>query len=119
MGPNRRWDRATGPEDLSRFFVERANSGDVEGLVALYEPEAVLALAAGEVARGSEAIRKAYEQLLAARPTFAAGEQRAALVHGELALTSTRIAGGATAEIARRQPDGTWLWAADQPNVLS
>ena len=65
MGPNRRWDPATGPEDLSRFFVERANSGDVEGLAALYEPDAVLALPSGEVARGSDAIRKAYEQLLA------------------------------------------------------
>lgn len=66
MGPNRRRDPATGPEDLSRFFVERANSGDVEGLVALYEPDAVLALPSGEVARGSDAIRKAYEQLLGA-----------------------------------------------------
>jgi hypothetical protein len=25
---------------------------------------------------------------------------------------------GATAEIARRQPDGTWLWVADQANVI-
>lgn len=115
---NRQRELATRPEDLSRFFVDRANSGDVEGLVALYEPEAVLALPTGEVARGTEAIRHAYEQLLADKPTFTAGDQRAALVHGDVALTSTRIPGGATAEIARRQPDGTWLWAADQPNVL-
>jgi hypothetical protein len=26
------------PEDLGEFFLERANDGDVEGLVALYEP---------------------------------------------------------------------------------
>ena len=32
------------PEDLGTFFLERANAGDVEGLVALYEPEAVLAV---------------------------------------------------------------------------
>ena len=31
------------PEDLERFFVERVNAGDVEGLVALYELDAVLA----------------------------------------------------------------------------
>jgi hypothetical protein len=32
---------AVQPDDLARFFVERANAGDVDGLVALYEPDAV------------------------------------------------------------------------------
>ncbi|WP_192809216.1 hypothetical protein [Actinomadura montaniterrae] len=32
------------PDDLSRLVVERLNAGDVDGLVALYEPDAVLAL---------------------------------------------------------------------------
>ncbi len=41
------------------------------------------------------------------------------LMYGELALTSTRIPEGATAEVARRQPDGAWLWMIDQPNVLA
>ncbi len=112
-------EQARRPEDLSRFFLERSNVGDVEGLVALYEPEARLALPGGDVAAGTEAIRRAYEQLLADRPTFTAGDQRRALVNGDLALTSTRITAGATAEIARRQPDGTWLWMLDQPNILS
>jgi hypothetical protein len=40
-------------------------------------------------------------------------------VAGDVALTSTRFQGGATAEIARRQPDGSWLWAADQPRVVA
>src|SRR3954452_2482269 len=73
----------------------------------------------GDVARGVNAIREAYTQLLAGRPTFIAGKQRPPLIVGELALTSTRLLNGsATAEVARRQPDGTWLWAADQPDVL-
>ncbi len=38
---------------------------------------------------------------------------------GLLALTSMRlVSGGATAEIARRQPDGSWRWAVDRPNVI-
>jgi ketosteroid isomerase-like protein len=112
-------ERALRPEDLSRLFVERANAGDVDGLVALYEPDAVLAFPPGEVTAGSRAIRQAYQRLLAGRPTFPAGEQQPALRHGELALTSTRlVGGGATVEVARRQPDGTWLWVIDQPNVL-
>lgn len=108
------------PVDLSWLFLDRANAGDVEGLVALHEPDAVLALPTGEVARGADAIRKAYMQLLAGRPSFSACDQRSLLVAGELALTSTRLLdSGATAEVARRQPDGTWLWVADRPNVLA
>jgi hypothetical protein len=37
---------AKDPNDLEKFFVERANAGDVEGLVALYEPNAIVAYAA-------------------------------------------------------------------------
>jgi hypothetical protein len=29
------------------------------------------------------------------------------------------VAGGATAEVARRQHDGSWLWVIDQPSILS
>jgi ketosteroid isomerase-like protein len=119
MSGNREREPAVQPEDLSRLFLERANAGDVDGLVALYEPEAVLASPPGQVTTGSQAIRQVYQQLLADRPTFVAGDQQPALRFGDLALTSTRLAGGgATVEVARRQPDGTWLWVIDQPNVL-
>lgn len=110
--------RAERPEDLGRLFVQRANAGDVEGLVALYEPDAVLAFPLGKVTAGRDAIRREYERLLAGRPTLA-GESQPALRFGDLALTSTRFSGGATAEVARRQPDGTWLWVIDQPSILS
>lgn len=122
---------AGNPEELGRLFLERANAGDVEGVVALYEPGAVLAFPAGQVSRGSPSIRRVYQQLLSTRPTFT-GEVQPALLGGDLALTSTRFEalvprpdGGtnrvatATGEIARRQPDGSWLWVVDQPNILA
>ncbi|WP_345761679.1 YybH family protein [Diaminobutyricibacter sp. McL0608] len=111
-------ERAAKPEDLSRLFVARANAGDVDGLTELYESEAVLALPGGRPAVGAAAIRHFYEQLLANRPTFTPGPQRQALLSGDYALTSTRIPGGATTEVAHRQPDGTWRWIIDQPNIL-
>jgi len=105
-------ERAVEPEDLGRLFLERANARDIEGVVALYEPDAVLPSAGGDVVTGSEAIRGVYEALLTDPPQFT-GDVRPALRRGDLALTSTRFSGGATAEIARRQSDGTWLWVAD------
>jgi len=118
MNARTTWEPALDPEDLARFFVVRANAGDVDGLVALYEPDALLAGPAGQIMIGAEAIRDFYAGLLATRPTFVAGQQRPALRRGDIALTSSRLVNGrVTAEVARRQPDGTWLWAIDQPAV--
>jgi ketosteroid isomerase-like protein len=113
-------EKAFAPEDLGRMFIERANAGDVDGLVALYEPGAVLSGPGGKIATGSQAIGQVYEALLASRTAFVSEGQQPALVNGDVALTSTRLPGGqATAEVARRQPDGTWLWAVDQPRIIS
>ncbi len=118
MNSRMTWEPALKPEDLARFFVVRANAGDVEGLAALYEPDAVLAGPEGQLMIGTDAIRGFYAKLLANRPTFETGEQRPTLRHGELALTSSRLVNGTvTAEVARRQPDGTWLFAIDQPAI--
>lgn len=112
-------ERATRPEDLSRLILERLNAGDIDGLVALYEPDAVLALPDGQTATGSDEIRMAYERLLADRPTFEPGVQQPTLRSGDLALTSSRLVNGVvTIEIARRQDDGTWLWVIDQPSLV-
>jgi ketosteroid isomerase-like protein len=111
-------ERAVDPNDLARYFVERANAGDVDGVVALYEPGAVLAFPPGNFATGHEEIREVYEEFLAARPVLTPGQQRPALVSGSLALTSTELTtGDVTVEIAHRQPDGHWLWAVDQPTL--
>ncbi len=103
------------PNDLERFFVERANAGDVEGLVALYESNATLDCGDGEVVVGIDQIRKFFINFLASRPQLASSVQTPALCSGDLALTSSRHSNGdVSAEIARRQPDGNWLWAVDQ-----
>jgi ketosteroid isomerase-like protein len=84
-------------------------------MVALYEPDAVVDAGDGQVVRGREAIRTFFAELAASGRKFAVGEQRPAVISGDLALTSTRFADdGVTAEVARRQANGTWLWVIDK-----
>jgi ketosteroid isomerase-like protein len=118
VGSNDRMS-AVEPDDLERLFVKRVNAGDVEGLMELLEPNAVMAFAQGEVATGSDAIRQVLEGLVASGVKLTLGAQRPTLQVGEVAMTSTRLDDGAvTAEIARRQPDGSWRWLIDQWNLL-
>jgi|HigsolmetaAR202D_1030399.scaffolds.fasta_scaffold00001_112 Ketosteroid isomerase homolog len=111
-------EQARNPEDLIRFFIARANEGDVEGIVALYEDDAIVNDQNGRPIVGRDAIRGFYAQLLAQHRRFVGGMLQPALRHGDLALTSSRFADGTvTAEIARRQCDGSWLWTIDQPAI--
>jgi hypothetical protein len=105
---------AATPEDLVRLFGEFANAGDVEGLVSLYEAEAVVAIG-DPVATGEEAIRSFYVNLLAKRSSFPPVEARPALMSGEIAMTITPLPNGrGSLEVARRQTDGSWRWMIDQ-----
>jgi hypothetical protein len=111
---------ARDPQDLERLLVVRQNEGDVEGMVALFEPEAVIDAAEGDkvearLIRGHAAIRAFFVELCASGRKFRMGRQAPAVVNGDLALTGTRMADGKmTAEVARRQSDGTWLWTIDK-----
>lgn len=114
-------EKAMRPEDLTRLFVERANRGDAAGLAALYEEEAVMAYPPGQVTVGREAIRELWEQILAKRPQFTPEPNLPTLTSGDIALTSTPPSdgAGARAQVARRQPDGSWLRLLDQPEFVS
>jgi hypothetical protein len=109
---------ARDPQDLERLLVTRERAGDVDGMVALYELHAALDDGAGRLMRGREEIRAFFLELVASGRKFEFGDQRPAAVSGDLALTSTRsVDGGVTAEVARRQGDGTWLWVIDQFSI--
>ena len=109
---------ARDPQDLERLLVERQNAGDIDGMMVLFEPDAVVDFGGGRIIRGAGAIRGFFEELEAQGRRFAVGVQQPALVNGDLALTSTRSqSGSVTAEVARRQPDGTWRWVIDRYEI--
>lgn len=115
---NDRAKPAQDPQDLEPLLVSRQRAGDVDGMVALYERDAVIDHGAGALAVGTAAIRKVFAGMVATGRKFESGEQQAAVVSGDLALTSTRLPDGTvTAEVARRQSDGTWLWVIDRFSI--
>jgi ketosteroid isomerase-like protein len=111
--------RAQQPEDLARLFVQRALERDADGLTDLYEPDAVLAYPPGQQTVGRDAIHAVFSAMLAAAPPFKVEEPLPTLRFGDLALTSTRPADGTggRVQVARRQPDGSWLRIIDRPEA--
>jgi hypothetical protein len=94
-------------------------------MVALFEPEAVIDTregdnppegnSGGRLLRGHAEIRAFFVELCSSGRKFHRGQQAPAVINGDLALTGTlRSDGEMTAEVARRQGDGTWLWTIDK-----
>jgi ketosteroid isomerase-like protein len=120
--------RETRPQDIQRHFAEAMNSGKIEAVVALYEPEATLVVPpAGPPVTGHAAIREALESVLALKgkmvldTTYCIQSGDVALLRGKWHLTGKGPDGepiimeGESAEVARRQPDGRWLYIVDHP----
>ena len=117
----------TQPGDLHLRWIEGVNAGDLEGVAALYEPTSSFVVEPGRTVTGLEAVREALGGLFAikARGTL---DPRAVIEAGDLALLISRweLTGeseegeaiplaGQTADVVRRQADGTWLFAIDNP----
>jgi uncharacterized protein (TIGR02246 family) len=116
------------PEDAHRLFADAFNAGDVEALLALYEPNAALCNGAGQPMAGLEAIRQAFEAFLSTKPRIKL-ETKYAIRVGDLALLRSQWEmtgmdpGGqplqpsrhSSTEVVRRQPDGTWRYVIDHP----
>jgi uncharacterized protein (TIGR02246 family) len=118
------------PEQCDALFGTYINSRDLENLVALYEPQASLGNEDGTAAHGSAAIRETMQGIFAAFPELKitmnvmrvvrAGDDLAVL-YNDWSAIGTAADGSPFAmehkamEIVRRQSDGTWRFAVDDP----
>ena len=115
------------PGDLIPALAAAYQTGRVESLLELYEPGAVLVDKDGAEHRGSDAIARELAGLVALGGTMMSAN-RYTLVHGEHALLSAEwrvesqdangaplVVSGRSAEVARRQADGRWLYVVDHP----
>ena len=102
------------PEELESLFVQRVNARDLDGLLELYERTAVIAPGGGRMVRGQIEIRGFFEEYLARGQELLPSLRTEAIIVGNLALTSSWDEHReVTAEVARRQSDGSWRWVID------
>jgi ketosteroid isomerase-like protein len=115
------------PEQVLRSIVTGINSGNLDSLLPLYEPEAAFATEPGSLAAGAAGIRDALGGFIAMNGTLdlevthvlEAGDL--ALVIGVWSFAGTGPDGGPVrlearnADVLRRQPDGTWRFVIDNP----
>jgi uncharacterized protein (TIGR02246 family) len=115
------------PGELHSEFARAFNSGAADAVLALYEPNGSLVAQPGQVVSGQAALREALGGFLALNGTISIETQTVieagdlALLYGDWALSGTGPDGspvsmsGRNNEVARRQADGSWLFAIDNP----
>jgi len=110
------------PEEVHRLFSEAFNAGNLDAILSLYEPDAVLVPQPGQTVRGHAAIRQALTAFLAMKPRFAFQSIKAlesndiAILFSNWTLAGTGLSmEGQTTDVVRRQKDGTWLFVIDNP----
>jgi uncharacterized protein (TIGR02246 family) len=127
MGMTRPEANLSTPEALMATFTSRLNGSDLDGLLLLYEPDAVFEPRPGVVVHGHDQIRDALAELLSLSPRLESEVMQVletdavALVVNAWRMTGQDPSGspvemsGRSADVVRRQPDGRWLVAVDKP----
>ena len=90
---------AHSPEELDQNFEKALNAGDLEGLVALYEPQAVFVSEPGQTVSGTEAIREVLSAFVSMNPTITVAVQTLGQMD-DIALTAAKW------EMSGTGPDG-------------
>jgi ketosteroid isomerase-like protein len=126
------------PEDLFRLLGERIVARDLDGIVALHEPRAVIVNYDLSVIKGRAAMRTFYADWLKSNPLLKVNLRQVTLDGGDKAGCGTvrhqtaSVMGGYTLEqtapdgtretlsgdfcdLVRQQADGTWLYIQRNP----
>ncbi|MFB6977610.1 YybH family protein [Streptomyces scopuliridis] len=129
---------ATTPAQLLQLLGERIKAKDIDGIIALHEPEAAIVNYDGSIIRGRKEIRAFYidwftsDPVLTVNPrqTVVAGgwrgldgkvRSRTAAIMGDYSLEQNAADGtresftGNFCDTVQEQLDGTWLYVQDNP----
>lgn len=119
---------AASPGQILTLFGQRASAGDVAALMALYDDNAVFQPEFGTELVGHDQITPALEEFVTIKPVLTYERDPEVIVVGDIALVtgfwsmsgslpdgSTVGEAGTSADVMRRQSDGTWKILIDQP----
>jgi ketosteroid isomerase-like protein len=115
------------PEKILAAIVEGINTGNIEALMTLYEPGAAFAAQPGRLNHGLPGVREALSGFIAMKGKLDLKVTRTLEV-GNLALVATTWSFNGTgpdgnpvklaaksADVLRRQADGSWRLVIDNP----
>jgi uncharacterized protein (TIGR02246 family) len=115
------------PQQLLKSIADGINSGDLDGLLSLYEPDAAFASQPGFLAHGTTGVRDSLAAFIAMKGILDIKLTRVleagglAFVAGVWSFTGTAPDGtpvtltGRNGDVLRRQADGTWRFVIDNP----
>lgn len=115
------------PNEMNNCFAEAYNSGKIENLTARFETDAQSVTMTGSILSGIGSIKEDLEKLLMlggrmiSVNRFAVQYGNISLLRADWTITTKNDIGeeiqikGASAEVVRRQVDGTWLYIIDHP----
>ncbi len=115
------------PQEMHGVFKEYLDAGDLDGIMSLYEAGASMVTATGTVT-GLTAVRENLAPFIGMKakvdfqPAMVAQSGDIALVHAAWTGTGTGPDGeiamsGITAEVVRKQADGSWRYLIDNPGM--
>jgi ketosteroid isomerase-like protein len=117
----------TTPEQVLQSITDGINTGNLDGLMSLYEPEAAFAVQPGSLVHGLPGVRQSLAAFIGMKGRLDLKVTRVleagglALVAGVWSFAGTGPDGapvkltGHNADVLRRQPDGSWRFVIDNP----
>ena len=115
------------PEQVLKSIVDGINTGNIDALMPLYETDAAFASQPGNLAHGLSGVRESLTGFIAMKGKLDLKVTRVlqandlALVVGAWSFTGTGPDGkplklaSKSADILRRQSDGSWRFVIDNP----
>ena len=124
---------ANSPAEVNEILSKALSAGDIETVISLYDDRSVFVPPGAphtQGVRGLAALRETIGGFIAMKPTLTLTDNKiiesgdVALVTGDWKLKGTGPDGevqmsGTYADIMRRLPDGSWIYAIDNPDGVT